>query len=160
MNLRRQARPALRRRAFSLVELTAVVAILAIVATATIGRFCFGTTQNLAAEGYVRKLATDLAQARRRTIATGKNHYLLMSVSSGAVTSYTLYKDAGASDTVADSPRATPAGVTVATSHTTLEYDFDGSTLAAYTVTVTAPNRTWTVSTTMATGAVTTTSTP
>lgn len=160
MNTEQKARAAMRRRAFSLVELMAVIALLALIAAAAIGRFCTGTLENVAAEGYARRLAVDLHQARRRTIATGDNHYLSITVASGKVTTYTMYRRASGGDVVVDKARLTPSGVSVTTSSTTPEYDFDGATLAAYTIAATGPTRTWTITTTMATGAVTTTISP
>ena len=142
------------------MELTAVIAILAVVATATIGRFSTGTLQNCAAAGFARTFAVDLLQARRRAIATGQNHYLSVTNSGGNVASYVMYRDTTGADTIVDKTRTIPAGVTATASHTTLEYDFDGASLAAYTMTITGPTRTWAVSTTMATGAVSTTITP
>ena len=53
-------------------------------------KFGTSTVQNLSGEGFARKLALDLMQARRRTIATGDNHYLQLSPSTGNVTSYTI----------------------------------------------------------------------
>ena len=137
-----------------------MIAILGLVAAASIGRFCTGSLETCAAEGVARRVAVDLLQARRRTIATGDNHYLSLTVSGGKVVSYTMTRRAPSGDAVVDQTRTIPAGVTVAASHTTLEYDFDGATLAAYAVTVAGPSRTWTIATTMATGAVTTTVSP
>jgi hypothetical protein len=143
-----------------LIELASVLAIVALLATAGMMRWGSGTVENVSGEGFARRLALDLLQARRRTIATGDNHYLQLSPSAGSVASYGLWRRASGGDVVVDATRSTPTGVAVAASHATLEFDFDGAALAAYSVTVTAPNRTWTVSTVMATGAVQTTATP
>ena len=142
------------RRAFNLLELLAALAIVGLLAIAGISRFGSGTLENVGAEGCARKLALDLMQARRRTIATGDNHYLLMNIVASKVTSYTMYRRAAGGDVVVDQTKTVPAGVTVTTSHGTLEFDFDGASLAAYSIVVAGPNRTWTVSTVMATGAV------
>lgn len=142
------------RRAFSFMELIAALAIIGLLAVAGITRFGASTIDNLGAEGFARRLALDLMQARRRTIATGDNHYLLLTVASGKVTSYTMYRRASGGDTVVDQTRTVPANVNVTASGTTLEFDFDGTALAAYSIVVAGPQRTWTVSTTIATGAV------
>jgi type II secretory pathway pseudopilin PulG len=136
------------------MELIAALAIIGLLAVAGITRFGASTVDNLGAEGFARKLALDLMQARRRTIATGDNHYLLLTVASGKVASYTMYRRASGGDTVVDQTRTVPANVNVTTSGTTLEFDFDGTSLAAYSIVVAGPQRTWTVSTTIATGAV------
>jgi prepilin-type N-terminal cleavage/methylation domain-containing protein len=149
-----------RRGGFSLIELAAVVAIIALLATAGLMKWGAGTVQNLSGEGFARRLALDLLQARRRTIATGDNHYLLLTPSTSNVTSYVMYRRASGGDVVVEQSRTIPSGVTATASHTTLEFDFDGASLAAYTVTVVSPNRTWTITTAMATGAIQTATTP
>jgi len=153
-------RRAIRRRGFNLIELASVLALVALLAAVGLMKWGSGTVENVSGESFARRLALDLLQARRRTIATGDNHYLQLSPSTSSVTSYVMYRRASGGDTVVEQTRTTPTGVTVAASHTTLEFDFDGAALAAYTVTVTAPNRSWTVSTVLATGAVQTTATP
>jgi hypothetical protein len=137
-----------------------VLVIIGLLASAGFMRYGSSTVQNLASEGFARKLALDLMQARRRTIATGDNHYLQLAPSAANVASYKMYRRAPGGDVVVDETKSTPSGVTCSTSHTTLEFDFDGAALAAYSVVIVAPNRTWTVSTVMATGTVQTATTP
>jgi hypothetical protein len=131
-----------------------VLVILALVAAATVTRFGSNTLENLGAEGFARRLALDLIQARRRTIATGDNHYLQLAVSGGAVTGYTMVCRAAGGDAAVEQPRQVPAGVTVTASHTTLEFDFDGAALAAYSISIAGPKRSWSVSTVIVTGSV------
>ena len=83
-----------------------------------------------------------------------------LSPSPSSVTSYAIYRRATGGDVVVDQTRTVPTGVTVSASHATLEFDFDGAALAAYSASVVAPNRTWTVSTVMATGTVQVAATP
>jgi hypothetical protein len=143
-----------------LIELLSVLTIVALLAAAALTRFGTQTIDNLTGDGVARTLALDLVQARRRTLATGDNHYLLFTPSAASPTAYTMYRRASGGDTVVDQARSIPAGVTVVASHATQEFDFDGASLAGYSTTVTGPNRTWTVSTVMATGTVRTTVTP
>jgi prepilin-type N-terminal cleavage/methylation domain-containing protein len=148
------------RRAFSLIELLAVLTILGLLGAAGFARYGANTIQHVSGEGFARRLALDLIQARRRTIATGDNHYLLLSPAAGNVTSYTMYRRTSGGDVVVEQPRSTPSGVTASASHPTLEFDFDGAALAAYTASIVGPHRTWTVTTVMATGAVQTATSP
>lgn len=148
------------RRAFSLVELASVVVIVGLLAAAGVAKFGTSTVQNLSGEGFARRLTLDLMQARRRTIATGDNHYLQLSPSTANVTSYTMYRRASGGDVAADQTRTIPSGVTASSNSATLEFDFDGAALGAYSVPIVGPNRTWTVTTVIATGAVQTAATP
>ncbi len=137
-----------------------MLAIISLVSAAALTNFGSRTAENLAADGFARKLALDLVQARRRTIATGENHYLQFTPSAASPTAYTMYRRVGASSTQVEQTRTRPNNVTFSATSATLEFDFDGASLAAYTVTVTGPTRTWTITTVMATGAVQTTATP
>jgi prepilin-type N-terminal cleavage/methylation domain-containing protein len=148
------------RRAVSLLEMVSVLAIVGLLAAAGLTRFGTSTVQNLSGEGFARKLALDLTQVRRRTIATGDNHYLLLTPSASSVTSYQMYRRAAGGDVVADQTQTVPTGVTCSASHTTLEFDFGGASLSGYAVSVVSPHRTWSVTTVMSTGAVQTTVTP
>ena len=151
-----KARRSSERRAFNLLELVAIILLVGLAGVAAIGRFGSETLQNASSEGYARRLALDMSQARQRTVATGDNHYLLMTLSGGNVASYTVYRRDPGGDVIIEQTTDTPAGVTVVASHTTLEFDFDGAALAAYSVSIAGPNRSWSVTTTPLTGTVNT----
>jgi len=148
------ARHAPSRRAMSLLELSIVVTMLGLLALAAITRFGHSTIENGGAEGFVRKLAFALVHARRSTISTGDNHYLQLATSGGTVTSYVLYRRTSGGDVPVDETRQVPQGVTVTSPSNTLEFDFEGSALAAYSITVAGPDRSWNVSVVILTGAV------
>lgn len=145
------------RRAFSLIELLAVMAIVGLLSSMAFLRFGDAAYHTTTAEGFVRTLMLDLRQARARTISTGDNHYVLLSRTSGVVTSYTLYRDTGGGDVVVDRTVAVPNGVTITTATDQWEFEFDGS-LGAGTGTgvmlVTGDCYTWTVTAYLATGNV------
>jgi Zn-dependent alcohol dehydrogenase len=132
----------------------AVLALIGLVAAATCGRLGISTLSSASADGYTRRLAIDLMQARRRTIATGENHFLDTIGASGNVTSYQMIRRAAGGDVAVDDVRTTPAGVTVTSTHADLEFDFDGTALGTYVITVNGPVRSWQVSAVMATGTV------
>ena len=142
------------RRAMSLLELVAVVTILGLVATASITRYDHDVLGNGGAEGFARKLSLSLVHARRSTISTGDNHYLQLNSSGGSVVSYALIRRASGGDTQVDETRQVPANVTVTSGSSALEFDFEGSSLSPYSVIIAGPNRSWTVSVVMLTGAV------
>jgi len=142
------------RRAMSLLELTAVVVILGVLSLAVVTRYGHNSIGNGEAGGYARKLALSLGYARRSTIFTGDNHYLQLTSSGGSVTSYALIRRESGGDTQVDQTNTVPTDVTVNSASSVLEFDFEGSALGAYTVTVAGPDRSWNVSVVMLTGAV------
>ncbi len=142
------------RRAMSLLELTIVIAILGLLSVAAATRYGHDSLGNGGAEGFARKLALSLVHARRSTISTGDNHYLQLTSSGGSVTSYALIRRASGGDTQVDETRTVPQDVTVTSASSVLEFDFEGSALSAYSITVAGPDRSWSVSVVLLTGAV------
>ncbi|QDS99358.1 pilus assembly FimT family protein [Adhaeretor mobilis] len=147
-----RARRPLGWRAFSLLEVTAVVAVIGIVSLAAISRLGNDSLTNLSAEGYARTLQSDLQQVRQRTAATGDNHFLRVTYDGSSISSYVMWRRASGGDVIVDSARTTPVGLVVTSTHADLEFDFDGSSLALYTVTIVGPSRSWQVTTVPATG--------
>jgi type II secretory pathway pseudopilin PulG len=143
----------------TLLELVVVVSLLGLLALAGITRFGFDTLGNGGAEGYARKLSLALLHARRATISTGDNHYLQLATSGGNVTSFTLMRRASGGDVQVDESRTVPTDVVATSAQTVLEFDFDGSSLAAYSVSVVGPDRSWNVAVTQLTGSVAVTET-
>lgn len=151
------ARRAPARRAFSLIELLAVVAIVALLSTMAMLRFGTAAFQTTSAEGFVRTLMLDLRQARARTISTGDNHYVLLSRSGGQVAGYTIYRDLGSGDTVVDRVVAVPAGTVVTALSDQWEFDFDGSLgggVGTSQIIVTGAHFAWTITVHRATGCI------
>ena len=122
------------RRAISLLELAAVGAILGLLVLAGITRF---------------------GHAKRATISTGDNHYVQLSPASGSVTSFALFRRASGGDVQIDQTHTVPLDVTVSSVERVLEYDFDGTALAAYSIAVVGPDRSWSVTVVPLTGSVT-----
>jgi prepilin-type N-terminal cleavage/methylation domain-containing protein len=151
------ARRAQARRAFSLIELTSVLMIIGLLGSMAFLRFGDTTYNTTSTDGFVRALVLDLRQARRRTISIGDDHYVLLSRTSGVVTSYTLYRDPGGGAYVVDRTVQVPTGATVTTATDQWTFDFDGSVAGGTgtgTIVVTGPFHTWTITVYLATGAV------
>jgi prepilin-type N-terminal cleavage/methylation domain-containing protein len=149
------ARRATARRAFSLIELLSVLAIIALLSSMAMLRFGTTTFQSTSAEGFVRTLMLDLRQARARTISTGDNHYILLSRSGGEVTGYTLYRDFSSGDSVVDRVVVVPTGTAVTALSDHWEFDFDGSlggSVGTSHIVVTGAHYTWTITVYRATG--------
>ena len=139
-------------RALSLLELIASIAMLGLLAVAATTFLGSSTTGNAGAEGFARKLAIALVHARRSTISTGDNHYLSFTSADGSIVSFSLMRRTSGGDVQVDDTRAVPEGVTITSAQSTLEFDFEGSALSAYSITVAGPDRTWVVSVVQLTG--------
>jgi type II secretory pathway pseudopilin PulG len=140
----------------TLAELLAVVVMLGIFASIAAMRVGQNSQKSFASGGNARRLALDLLQCQRRAISTGKDHYVQFTPTTGNATGYTVYrKDTASSSTAVDAAFNFDQGETVTPSANILEYQFDGTCLAAYTITFTKPSATTvTVSTVVASGAI------
>lgn len=155
---RKDARRARARRAFSLIELLAVLTIVGLLSTMAFLRFGDAAFSTTSTDGFVRTLMLDLRQARARTISTGDNHYVMLIRTGGDVTGYTLYRDTGAGDVVVDRTVTVPAGVTVTTATDQWEFEFDGSLdtgTGTGAIVVAGDCYSWTITVYKATGRVT-----
>jgi type II secretory pathway pseudopilin PulG len=146
------ARRVAARRAMTLLELAAVVFIIGLLGVMAATRYGASTIADVDAQGFAQRLALDCSQARRRAIATGDNHLLRFTVSGGEASQYALYQRQGVNTNQVDSVHEVPADVTVTTSATDVEFNFTGEALASYTITIQAPDRTWTVTVPQVTG--------
>src|SRR4051812_2058010 len=141
------------RRAMTLFELIAVIFIIGIVSVMAVTRYSSTTIADIGAQGFARRVALDCSQARRRAIATGDNHMLRFTLVGGNATQYAVYRRLSGVATLVDDVHTVPANVTVTTAGATdLEFQFTGEALASYTVTVTAPDRSRTVTVPQVTG--------
>jgi hypothetical protein len=137
----------------SLLELAGVVFIVGLLGLTAATRYGSSTLSDVDAQGFTRQVALDCSHARRLAIATGDNHLVRFSFSGSSATQYALYRRQGGSTTLVDEVHLVPAGVIVTTGGAAdLEFTFVGEALASYSVTVQAPDRTWTVTVPQVTG--------
>jgi type II secretory pathway pseudopilin PulG len=148
------ARRAPVRRAMSFLELAIVVAIVGMLTATAITAFGSSTLSNGGAEGFVRKLCLAMVHARRATICTGDNHYLQLTPSAANATSFALFRRTGSGDVQVDISRPVPQDVTLSSSHSALEFDFDGAALAGYSIDIAGDQRSWNLSVVTLTGTV------
>lgn len=143
------------RSGFSMLEMMAVIVILGLLAAMAVARMDSSTLGNMASRVVARQMALDLMQARRRAIATGENHRLALQAGMGGHVGYTMEQGAAGSATAVDEYFAFPSGVVLVISpNSSPEFDFQGEALAAYTITVAGPQRTWQIDVYQLTGAV------
>jgi len=142
------------RRGLSLLELTVILVVLGVLTFAAISRFSGSTLGVIGAQGEARRVALDFFQARRRAISTGDNHFLRFDSSGGSIVSYTLVRRADGGDVVVDAVRMVPSHVTITSTHSECEFNFQGQALANYQVTVAGGDRSWTVSAIPVTGTI------
>jgi hypothetical protein len=147
------ARRASARRAMSLLEMAAVVFIISLLGAMAANRYGSFAIADVDAQGFAQRLALDCSQARRRAIASGDNHLLRFTVFGGEASQYALYRRQGVSTNLVDDVHPVPDNVTVTTGGVTdVEFTFTGEALASYTISIQAPDRTWTVTVPQATG--------
>ena len=142
------------RRGISLIELIAVVVILGVVAAVAVGRLGFQSLADVGSQADARRLAFDLLAVQRRAIATGDNHYLQLDQANGRFVGYTAYRVSAAGAVAVDNPRTFATGLNLQASHTRMEFTFEGAALAAYQITLAAPDRSWQLTVVPTTGAV------
>jgi len=140
--------------AFSLLELIAVLAIIAVLGAMGAVSLRRDTLVNYEARTAVRRLALDLAFARRAAIANGDNHFADFTSDGGEIVGYTITRRLASSTETVDSPRAFSSGLTVTLTGGEPEFNFLGEGLTNYTITLAGPDRAWEVTVAMATGAI------
>lgn len=137
----------------TLLELAAVVLIVGMLGIMAATRYGGSAVTEVGTEGFAQRLVLDCLQARRRAISTGDAHLLRFTITGGEASQYALYRSQGGSDVRVDDFRAVPDGVTVATGGATdLVFNFLGEAAASYSITVTGPNRSWSVTVPQLTG--------
>lgn len=157
LRLSENARPPIERRAFSLLEMMAVVTIVGLIGTMAALRWSDQAIASPAAHGFARKLAMSLQLARRQTICEGTSAAVVLSENLGVVTSFHLVRAASGGDEVTDTVISTPSGVTVSAPATRWEYDYSGSLTtpaSGGTITVSDGVSTWSLVINSVTGRV------
>lgn len=116
----------------TLLELIAVMTLMAIFAAVAMVRLGVGVQEQLEVDTCARRLARDLTQARQRTLASGDRHFVVFSMNDGGVQGYRLCRRTPQGDESVEEPREFPNGMSVSVSHGEAGFAFDGSALAPY----------------------------
>lgn len=151
---RPNARSRQRGRAFSLLELAAVVAILGLIAGMAITRFGGDAISVIDAEGVSRRLSMALRLARRQAISEGVDAAVVINRDAGAVSSFTVVRAASGGNEPVEAVISVPTGVTVTTAADRWTYDFTGTLTspAGGALSVSSPGWTWTITVNAVTG--------
>ena len=122
---------------YSLLEVLAVVTVLGILGLAAVAGFRPETVGNVGAKVNARRVALDLMQARRRSIATGDNHFLDFQTTGGATT-YQVIRRFNSGTMPVDEVRFVPPNIAVSITPLSPEFNFEGQALSSYVITLTA----------------------
>ncbi|TWT97872.1 hypothetical protein Pla108_20260 [Botrimarina colliarenosi] len=123
----RNARLPFGRRAFSLLELVAVIAIVGVIGAMAVTRWGEATVRTASAQGFVRSVALSLQLARRQAIAEGLPAAVLFHRTAGEVDSLSLVRADAGGDVPTDANLVAPTGVTTTTAYDRWEYDYRGA---------------------------------
>lgn len=122
----RNARPPRERRAFSLLELTAVVAIVGLMSGMALARWGDYALRTTSADGFVRSVQLAFHVARRQAICEGKPAAVVLNRTGGVVTSIQVVR-VGSPDVPTEAELVTPGNVAVPASADRWEFDYTGS---------------------------------
>ncbi len=151
------ARPLHERRAFSLLELTAVIVIIGLIAGLGISRFGHDSLGVSQGEGFTRKLVLGLQLARRQAISEGVNAAVVLTQTGGNVTQWTIVRAASGGDETTEVNVVVPSNVSVTTSDYRWEFDYTGQLVAPVgggLITIGLTSRGWNLQVSAATGHV------
>jgi Tfp pilus assembly protein FimT len=141
----------------TLLELLAVVTLIAIFATVAIARYGRTVFGNFGAESDARRVALAMLAAKRSAISTGLNHGVQFGTGPDSSTTFSVVRiAANGSLTVVDGPTMIPKEVTVAPSASLMVFTFEGQASAAYTVGLSGNDRSWQISVVPITGSIST----
>lgn len=126
MNRRTDARPRLERRAFSLLELAAVVAITGLLAAAAVVRWGDYALTSASAQGFARSVAQSLHLAQRQAIAEGTPAAVVLTRDGGVVVSLSVVRAGSSGDEVTETVFTVPNGVTLTSPSDRWEFNYSG----------------------------------
>ncbi|QDT68588.1 hypothetical protein MalM25_15110 [Planctomycetes bacterium MalM25] len=121
------ARPRYERRAFSLLELTAVVAIAGVLSAAAVVRWGDYALTTASAQGFARSVAQSLHLAQRQAIGEGSPAAVVLVRDSGVVTALRVVRVTSGGDQVTEAEIAVPNGVTLTGSSDRWEFNYSGA---------------------------------
>ncbi len=129
------------RRGVTLLELLAVITVVGVLAAVGMSRLGRSVLGDFGSQGQARLLSVALLHAQRAAIKTGDNHFVLFNAA--AASSYQIMRRLNGVDTLVDGPHALSGDVTIAVSHTVMEFTFEGQALDAYSINLSGDHRVW-----------------
>ena len=139
------------------MEILAVVTLMGIFATVAIARLGPSILGDIGSQSDARRVGLALLQAKRRAITSGNEHAVtFQNNSSGNLTFNVVSINTSGGTTVVDGPFTFSQNVVASVSHNTMTFNFEGQALAAYTVDLTGPHKSWRISVVPINGALST----
>ena len=120
------ARPRQERRAYSLLEMATVVAIVGMIGAMGALKWGEGSLRTASAQGFSRSVAMSLGVARRQAIADGTPAAVVFTRTAGVVTSLQVVRADSGDDLATETPIPVPAGVTVTTANDRWQFNYSG----------------------------------
>jgi prepilin-type N-terminal cleavage/methylation domain-containing protein len=157
MIIKPYARPRLERRAYSLLEMATVVAILGMIAAMSVTKWGDGALRTASAQGFARSVAMSLSVARRQAVAEGTPAALVFTRTAGVVSSLQIVRAASGGDSPTDATLPVPTGVTVTTANDRWQFNYGGgltTPLAGGTIAITDGEWDWTLTVNAVTGRI------
>ena len=127
--------------------------IFAAIAIARLGPSIFG---DIGSQSDARRVGLALLQAKRRAITSGNDHAVTFQNDASGKLTFNVVSVGGSGTTVVDGPFSFSQNVVPAVSHNTMTFNFEGQALAAYTVNLTGPHKSWRISVVPINGALST----
>ena len=140
--------------AFTLIELIMVLVIASVLLGVAAIRLSRGAVFMAEAERAARTLVGDLRVAQSEAMAKASNHYLVFTNGGSKYTGYTVWRSDSGGDVEVGPARQFPDSVAVTGSEPRVGFSPGGDAVTAATYTVTSPDRTYLITVTLATGAV------
>lgn len=110
-----------------MLELATVVAIIGLISGMALTRWGDYTLRTASAQGFARSMTLSLGLARRQAIAEGTPAALVLTRTSGAVSSIQVVRAESGGDVPTDLSLNVPEGVVVTTANDRWEYDYTGT---------------------------------
>jgi prepilin-type N-terminal cleavage/methylation domain-containing protein len=145
------------RRAYSLLELATVVAIVGLISAMALVKWGDGALRTASAQGFARSVAMSLSVARRQAVAEGTPAAVVFSRTGNSVSSLQVVRAGAGGDSPTEATLPVPDGVTVTTASDRWQFDYSGklsTPLAGGMIAISDGDWDWTLTVNAVTGRI------